>query len=101
MFDPPVPKLSLFVLYAIGGLSVLSYLITAFNMRSCLACTSVLFGSAAFAQLNFTSQSLNKTDHNLIQQAPGGPVLYYNGSGDVPSYYLTSPVPPPITPISR
>lgn len=99
MFNPPVTTKSLLVLYYFGALTVLFYLFN-FTMRtSCTACTSVLLSAVAFAQMNSTPQALNTTPYNLIAQAPGGPILYYNGSGDVPSYYETSPDPSPITPI--
>lgn len=102
MFGPPVSQKSLLVLYTIGALSVLFYLLNVSTMRiSCSACASVLLATLATATTNSTPEALNTTDTNLIAQAPGGPTLYYNGSGDVPSYYETSPDPAPITPISR
>ena len=54
----------------------------------------------ANAAVNSTSQALNPALTNLIPQAPGGPVLYYNGSGPVPPYNETSPIPTPITPLT-
>lgn len=37
---------------------------------------------------------------NTIPQGPGGPTLYYDGSGPVPPYNMTSPPPTPITPLN-
>ena len=54
----------------------------------------------ANAAVNSTSQALNPALTNLIPQAQGGPVLYYNGSGPVPPYNETSPIPAPITPLN-
>jgi sphingomyelin phosphodiesterase len=51
----------------------------------------------ANAAVNSTSQALNPELTNTIPQAPGGPILYYNGSGPVPPYDETSPIPTPIT----
>lgn len=102
MFNPPVTQKTALVLYTLGILSVLFYLSNIFTMRlSCAVCTSGLLATAALAKTNSTPQALNTTDYNLVPQAPGGPVLYYNGSGNVPSYYETSPDPAPITPTRR
>lgn len=57
--------------------------------------------TTAYAAVNSTAEALNTTDYNLVAQAPGGPVLYYNGSGPVPPYNETSPNPIPITPVDR
>jgi sphingomyelin phosphodiesterase len=43
-----------------------------------------------------SSQALNQTLTNIIPNAAGGPALYYNGSGPVPSYNETSPTPAPL-----
>lgn len=102
MFNPPVTQKTVLVLYILGALSVLFYLSNVLTMRlSCAVCASGFLASAAFAKTNSTPQALNTTDTNLIPQAPGGPILYYNGSGNVPSYYETSPDPAPITPTRR
>lgn len=102
MFNPPVSQKTALVLYVLGVLSVLFYVSNIFTMRlSCTFCASALLASVTFAKTNSTPQALNTTDTNLIPQAPGGPILYYNGSGNVPSYYDTSPDPAPITPIRR
>lgn len=53
------------------------------------------------AVTNPTPPALNPFPQNLIPQAPGGPTLYYNGSGPVPPINLTSPLPNPITPLNR
>jgi sphingomyelin phosphodiesterase len=66
---------------------------------SSLTCAAVLLGSSmVHATINSTAQALNTTNSNLIPNA-GGPSLYYNGSGDVPSYYEVSPVPVAVTPL--
>lgn len=102
MLVPPVSRKTALILYTLAPLTVLFYLINTISMRvSCVTCASVLFSTGALAAINSTSQALNTTDTNLIQQAPGGPVLYYNGSGNVPSYYETSPDPVSITPTNR
>lgn len=46
-----------------------------------------------------TNASLSTLDHNSISN-DGGPIIYYNGSGPVPSYQELSPVPAPITPLT-
>lgn len=51
--------------------------------------------------VNSSSQALNPQLTNTIPNAPGGPILYYNGSGPVPPYNMTSPIPAPISPINR
>lgn len=57
--------------------------------------------SVSYAALtNSTSQALNPFLQNTVPDAPGGPTLYYNGSGPVPAYNLTSPIPTPITPLN-
>lgn len=53
------------------------------------------------AAIDSSAQALNGANFNLVSQAPGGPLLYYNGTGNVPAYNLTSPDPVPITPTSR
>lgn len=40
-----------------------------------------------------TPQALNPNLTNTVPNAPGGPTLYYNGSGPVPPYNETSPIP--------
>lgn len=52
----------------------------------------------AQATTNSTPQALNPQLTNIVPNAPGGPTLYYNGSGPVPPYNETSPIPTPITP---
>lgn len=102
MFSPPVEAKSLLVLYTLGILSVLFYLSNVLTMRtSCSLCVSVLLSTVALAKTNSTPQALNTTDYNLVQQAPGGPTLYYNGSGPVPGYHDVSPDPAPVTPKNR
>ena len=54
----------------------------------------------AQATVNSTPQALNPDLQNTIPNAPGGPILYYNGSGPVPPYNETSPIPTPITPFN-
>ncbi|PQE22173.1 Ser Thr phosphatase family protein [Rutstroemia sp. NJR-2017a WRK4] len=43
-----------------------------------------------------SSEALNQTLTNIVPNAAGGPTLYYNGSGPVPSYNETSPTPAPL-----
>lgn len=40
--------------------------------------------------------AFNATLHNIVPQAPGGPVLFYNGSGPVPPINELSPTPAPL-----
>lgn len=44
----------------------------------------------------YTSQALNTTPYNLLP-TNGGPVIFYNGSGDVQAYKDGSPIPNPIS----
>jgi hypothetical protein len=53
------------------------------------------------AAVSSTPQALNPQLTNTIPDAPGGPVLYYNGSGPVPPYNMTSPIPTAVTPLNR
>lgn len=57
--------------------------------------------TCTYAAINSTAQALNTTETNLVPQAPGGPTLYYNGSGPVPAYTEVTPDPIPITPLNR
>ncbi|KUJ19694.1 uncharacterized protein LY89DRAFT_580202 [Mollisia scopiformis] len=43
--------------------------------------------------ISSSPQALNPNLTNTIPNAPGGPTLYYNGSGPVPPYNETSPIP--------
>ena len=43
-----------------------------------------------------STPAFNPTQHNLVPQAPGGPELFYNGSGNVPGIDTLSPIPPPL-----
>lgn len=69
-----------------------------FTLVGAVALSSFLFH--AQAAVNATSQALNMQLTNIIPNAPGGPLLYYNGSGPVPSEALLSPIPDPITPLN-
>ena len=51
------------------------------------------------AKVNATSEALNPDLENTIGDN-GGPTLYYNGSGPVPPYNETSPIPAPFTPLN-
>ncbi len=69
-----------------------------FTFTSAVALSSFLL--EAQATVNSTPQALNPDLQNTIPNAPGGPILYYNGSGPVPPYNETSPIPTPITPFN-
>lgn len=56
---------------------------------------------AISAETNSTPEALNPQLTNTVHEPAGAPVLYYNGSGPVPAYNLTSPIPTPITPFNR
>jgi len=47
-----------------------------------------------------TPQALNPKLTNTIGDN-GGPILYYNGSGPVPPYNMTSPPPAPLPALNR
>lgn len=100
MLSPPVTRAKLWILFSLAPLTIVLYLQSTMRF-SCVTCATVLSGTLALAATNSTPQALNTTNTNLIAQAPGGPVLYYNGTGDVPGYQLSSPDPTPITPITR
>ena len=59
-----------------------------------------VFSLSSEAIVDSTPEALNPQLTNTIPDAPGGPVLYYNGSGPVPPYNATSPIPTPITPLN-
>ena len=69
-------------------------------MASVAALTLVLAQLSNAALTSHTPEALNPQLTNIIPQAPGAPVLYYNGSGPVPPYNMTSPVPAPISPLN-
>ena len=58
-----------------------------------LACST----SQAMAQaiINASIPAYNPRLNNTLDQGVG-PVLYYNGSGDVPALYTLSPIPDPL-----
>jgi sphingomyelin phosphodiesterase len=64
-------------------------------------CGALLLSYAAIVRCatNATAEALNTTNTNLVPNL-SGPVLYYNGTGPVPSYDVVSPSPAPITPIN-
>ena len=72
--------LTMMLLYRVASLALLQY------------------AGAALAATKSTPEALNPQLTNTIGDN-GGPVLYYNGSGDVPPYNKTSPVPAPFTPL--
>ena len=72
----------------------------AMYFRYTLGCLTLAGLPLALGAPNATAQSLNTTNTNLIPNAQGGPVLYYNGTGPVPGYDEVSPDPAPITPIN-
>lgn len=59
----------------------------------------VLFQSALFSSVSAQSAALNENLTNTIPNL-SGPVLYYNGSGPVPSINVTSPEPEPLVSLS-
>ena len=67
------------------------------------ACTIGLvvfqFASQGQAKDKATPQALNPDLENTISDN-GGPTLHYNGSGNVPPYNETSPIPAPFTPLN-
>lgn len=56
---------------------------------------------ASSAAVNSTNNAFNQASTNIIPQASGGPILFYNGTGDVPPYTATSPDSIPITPLNK
>ncbi|KAI9834412.1 MAG: hypothetical protein M1819_003023 [Sarea resinae] len=60
-----------------------------------LLLAAVSLPSVVSARVSSTPQALNSTPYNLVPDV-GGPTLYYNGSGPVPGYNVTSPVPAPL-----
>ena len=56
------------------------------------------YATHALGLINSTPEALNPQLTNTIDDK-GGPILYYNGSGDVPPYNETSPIPAPFTPL--
>ncbi|KAJ9660700.1 hypothetical protein H2198_002443 [Neophaeococcomyces mojaviensis] len=66
----------------------------------CLSCAPVLLAaSGVHASVNATPQALNTSNVASIPN-PGGPIHYYNATGDTPSYQLNSPDPVAITPLN-
>ncbi|MCJ1458766.1 hypothetical protein MMC28_009140 [Mycoblastus sanguinarius] len=57
------------------------------------------YATNALRAQNSTPQALNPQLTNTIGDK-GGPTLYYNGSGPVPPYNETSPIPAPFTPLN-
>ena len=82
----------------LGSFAVIASI--AMYFRYALGCITLAGLPSALGAANATAQSLNTTNTNLIPNAQGGPVLYYNGTGPVPGYDEVSPVPAPITPIN-
>ena len=72
------------------------------NMGFSAITITLLVSQYAFqshAKVNATSEALNPDLENTIGDK-GGPTLYYNGSGPVPPYNMTSPIPAPFTPLN-
>ncbi|KAF2736116.1 hypothetical protein EJ04DRAFT_562712 [Polyplosphaeria fusca] len=67
--------------------------------RLSLGFATVITFSSVNVQGAATPEALNKTSTNIIPNGEG-PILYYNGTGDVPGYDLVSPDPEPITPLN-
>jgi hypothetical protein len=71
------------------------------HMNLAAAVLALLTGfPQTFAATSSNPPALNPQLTNTIPDV-GGPILYYNGSGPVPAYNLTSPPPAPVTPLNR
>lgn len=96
---PPFSRRMITVVSALAPICILLYLAFIANMKvKCLSCATVLLSTATVQAA--TPQALNTSNVAGIPN-PGGPIFYYNGTGDVPPYNLTSPDPIPITPLNR
>ena len=99
------PWTSRSIAFVLGVAAVLSWV--AYNMlaSSSIAATGLALSSVLVVSVqavtNSTPQALNPLLTNSTPNAPGGPILYYNGSGPVPPYDELSPIPSPITPLNR
>ena len=69
----------------------------------------LLYRISGLALLQYAGYALGASDYNPKALDPkltntigdkGGPTLYYNGSGPVPPYNETSPIPKPFTPLN-
>ena len=81
--------------------SIASFITATTNMRSqCLSCLTAWLTVPLAHAYDWSSPALNQTQHNLIPNTDGS-LLYYNGTGNVPSYQEYSQAPNPITPINR
>jgi sphingomyelin phosphodiesterase len=86
------------VFSAAGVLAIVMMFWIQFGSVGVLPVSSLFQGSNA--SVNSTSQAVKPELLNNIPQAPGGPIMYYDGSGPVPPYNETSPIPMPITPLN-
>ena len=80
-------------------------------LRAALICPNMFLSSLTIAlvvsqyanqgqaKVDATPEALNPDLENTIGDK-GGPTLYYNGSGPVPPYNETSPIPAPFTPLN-
>lgn len=102
MLTPPLSRLTTVTLSLLAPITALLYLASAPAMKvQCISCAAVLLASpSAHVVASSTPSALDPTTTNLILN-PAGQVIYYNATGDTPSYHETSPDPIPITPINR